>query len=100
MGLYINPPSMEKESFLVEYATPLNAPPKEFNFKESEHLPVCWMYNGNFTAVGIATSMRELQAFSVPSDARPKRWFLVKKSDLGMKAGLPEGLVNSAVKEG
>ena len=96
MGFYVNPPSMEKEQFLEKYGERLNcAPNEDFDFS-GDFLPVCWIHNGSFSAAGIVYSVRELHAFSNPSDKRPKLWFLVKKEHLEEKAGMYKGWIKEA----
>lgn len=75
MGLYINPNNMSKEQWLNQNGTPI-AGKAEWN-PESGNLPVCLVDNGMFTAAGICFSYGELQAFSSPKDARPKKWYSV-----------------------
>lgn len=101
MGFYINPPNgFPKELFLVEHGTPINQPSGDFDFVGSDSLPVCWVDNGAFTAAGICYSKRELQAFTVPGDNRPKQWFLVKKMHLEAEAGNEDGWILEMIERG
>lgn len=99
MGFYVNPPKMSKEVFLEKYGKRITFAPVGHDFEGSDDLPVCWMHNGQFTAVGIAYCESELQAFNRPSDQRPKVWFLVPKKHLGTEAGMWEGWIEEAQKE-
>lgn len=85
---YINPPDMTKEQFLANHGTKLPSPPTEHEV--DDQLVVCLVDNGPFTAAGIAYSPEELTAFQVPTDHRPKTWFLVAKELLNPY--LPERL--------
>jgi len=80
MGIYVNPKDMSKREWLDKYGTkvPLNLP---WEYVEEASLPVVWMSNPYFSAVGIAYSEQELKALAV-FDGRPKLMFLVKKEDL------------------
>lgn len=81
MGAYINLSDQSKEDWLKENATAVsNRPPQSFDEKP-DHLPVCLIDNGMFTAAGIAFDERELQAFAYP-DGRPKTWYWVEKEKL------------------
>lgn len=82
MGAYINPVDETKESWLQKNATlagHANAP-KTIN-DVPNHLPVCLVNNGPFTAAGIAFDERELAAFIYP-DGRYKEWYWVETEKL------------------
>lgn len=98
MGFYVNPKNMEKEEFLIKYGTKIGIPSLDFDFSCGS-LPVCWVHNGAFTAAGIAYSKRELQAFTLPTDTRPKQWFLVENKHLEEPAGMWKGWIEEAQKE-
>ena len=101
MGFYINPPDgYPKEVFLVEYGTPIKQPSEDFDFVGSDSLPVCWVDNGMFSAAGICYSKRELVAFTVSGDNRPKQWFLVKKVHLEAEAGNEDGWISEMIEGG
>jgi len=76
MGVYINPESMSKESWLSDHAVLVGTnqndvlPLKFSDLKEGE-LFVCLVDNGYFTAAGIAYSEEELSEFNV-DDGRYK----------------------------
>lgn len=75
MGYYINPKNGQtKEAWLVEHGTHI-AQPKVH--RDGANGVVCLVDNGFMTAAGIAYDQRELEAFSLPDDHRPKRWFAV-----------------------
>lgn len=76
MGYYINPPNETKEEFLQREGTKFS--PIEWKNVPDDSLPVVLINNGFFTAAGIAYSKRELEAFIVPADRRPKSFYLVK----------------------
>ena len=74
MGCYINT-AAGKEAWLAENATPVRGP---MPITET-HVPVCLVDNGPFTAAAVAYSERELEAFTQPTDFRPKQWFYVSR---------------------
>lgn len=78
MGCYINPKDMTKETWLYKFAKPTLGP---MPITESE-VPVCLVDNGPFTAAAVAYDPRELEAFLVPSDRRPKVWFTATRESL------------------
>ena len=83
MGLYINPPSTTKEAFLVKYGTIISQ--EEFAgfipAKNPDHIAICLMDNGPFTAAGIGYSSAECRAFA-GEDGRFKLFYRVKRSDI------------------
>ena len=81
MGCYINPETETKEEFLRRVGTPLQEAPKWDEIPKGS-LAVCWVNNGPFSAAGVAFDERELEAFMVPEDRRPKKWFIVTIEDL------------------
>lgn len=74
MGLYINPTDMSKEDWLARNGKPGY---EEFIDPSTGDISVCLVENGYFTAAAVAYSKREFDAFSRPSDGRPKLWFRV-----------------------
>lgn len=79
MGIYINPEDRTKEEFLVPYFPGIQEPIMP---TDDSLALVCWVDNGQFTAAGIVTDQRELDAFTEPDDNRPKLWFVVPKEEL------------------
>lgn len=79
MGCYVNPTNMSKEDWLRQHGRRVSI--DDVEIAESE-LPVCLVDNGMFRAAGVAYDERELEAFSVPSDTRPKVWFMVSREAL------------------
>jgi len=75
MGCYINTHA-GKEAWLAANATPTNGP----GAITETHVPVCLVDNGMFTAAAVAFDKRELEAFTQPTDFRPKQWFLVERA--------------------
>ena len=80
MGYYINPEDMSKEEFLVRKGLILDEAPVVH--EADDRTAVCLVNNGGFTAAGICFSADELVEFTNPKDYRPKRWYMVKNSDL------------------
>lgn len=79
MGLYINPPDMTKEEWLVKNAidtTALIGVKRSWETVPEGTLPVCVVDNGAFTAAGIAFDEQEYDAFNC-DDGRAKLFVLV-----------------------
>ncbi len=89
MTIYLNPETMTKEEFLNRYGEDI--PPellKESDVTDhSEICVVCLVNNGPFRAAGIMDGMRDLRDFTLPSDHRPKTFFLVKTEDINELGG-------------
>lgn len=79
MGLYINPPDIAKEEWLMSKGTPLPGAPTLH--KEGTKFAVCLVNNGPFTAAGVCFSQRELEEFT-SNDGRSKLWFSVEEKNL------------------
>ena len=78
MGCYINPKDCTKEEFLRKKGLEILGPEWP---SDDDYALICLVDNGVFTAAGICCSQWERDAFAV-EDGRPKRWFMVKKSEL------------------
>lgn len=85
MGYYINPPVQAKEEFLVEYGHVIDVHDFRELTKTQEAVPVAWVDNGMFSAVGIAHSPDEALAFSDPQDTRPIIYWSVPASAITME---------------
>lgn len=74
MGYYINPKDgSTKEQFLEKHGTKITSDEvRKFDFS-SDHLPVCLVDNGPFTAAGIAYDQREAAEFLSPDMRGPQR---------------------------
>lgn len=80
MGYYVNPPSCTKEHWLETYGKRAT----ERAIREhaaGDHLAVCLVDNGPFTAAAIAYDDRERDVFLHP-DGRSKVWYIVPKAAL------------------
>jgi len=78
MGLYINPKNMSKEEWLIENRTNVFLqPPNNLKMIPYNHVLVCIVDNGKFTAAAVIYDGDELEAFADPSDNRPKIWNIV-----------------------
>lgn len=84
MGLYINPPAsmnLTKEQWLEKHAVPLASPPESIDPNDPDAI-ICLVDNTIFTAAGVVVDNRELASFVNPHDYRPKKWYMVEKTDL------------------
>lgn len=85
MGCYVNPPGggffseeSDKKAWLEKYAQETAGPTQP----DAEFVPLCWVQNSHFSAIGVGWSSYEVQAFNSPSDYRPKRWFRALREDV------------------
>lgn len=85
MGIYVDPPNTDKETWLNEHGTPIEEPEKP--------IAVCLVDNGHFKAAGIAYDEKELERFKRP-DPRPKKWYWVPIKDLMEVSCLREALTS------
>jgi hypothetical protein len=75
MGFYINPKDMSKEEWFDKKMSWYSALPVEDHYLKGDDLVCCvWVMNPGFTALAIAYSKAELDAFNHPDDKRLKRW--------------------------
>ena len=81
MGAYINPPNHGKEQWLNTNGVKLSNPSTDLLKSKitDEKVPVCLVDNGPFSAAGIAFSEAEVDAFTSPTDFRPKQWYVVDR---------------------
>ena len=77
MGCYIDPVKGTKEQFLMRNGKEVWQSGFSWEDKPENCLPVVLVDNKQFTAAGVAYSKRELEAFTDPTDFRPKRYFYV-----------------------
>lgn len=92
MGYYINPTDgSAKEQFLIEYAQEQPDTFKWEDLKDGE-LPLVWVFNGAFSAVGVAYDKREFEMFTDPSDDRPKTIYTALVEDILKATDDPESL--------
>lgn len=82
MGSYINPPSGDREAWLVEHGAVTSSP--SWRDRPAKSLPVCLVDNGPFTAAAIAYNEGEFDHFNGgdPGDTRPRAWYYVPIDDL------------------
>lgn len=80
MGCYVNPAGETKEAWLEREAEEVEYAPA--TLPADGRLSVCLVHNRDFTAAGVAYDQHELEAFQMPIDPRPKRWFVVDKEKL------------------
>ena len=90
MTIYLNPPKMSKEDFLLKKGARL---PQEdvhtHNLDDhSKTCVVCLVDNGMFRAAGILDGQRDLSDFTDPSDHRPKKFYIVSTSDINAEGGV------------
>jgi len=82
MGCYIDPLEGTKEQFLMKHGKEVYKKDFSWGTRPEFCLPVVLVDNRQFTAAGVAYSKRELEAFTDPTDLRPKRYFYVALDDL------------------
>jgi len=89
MGLYINPTDVSKEQWLEENAeliTQEEAHNHDYNDKSVAIL--CHVMNAMFSACAVAYQHSEYEAFTLPHDHRPKRFYKVTADKLTENSGL------------
>lgn len=82
MGYYIQGPALRKAHYIhdkygASYITQEEA--KRIIQREPDRAIICVVDNGPFEAAGYCFNMREFEAFSDPSDNRPKQWLVMSK---------------------
>jgi len=77
---YINPETESKEEFLLREGKQI--PDESYATISEDALPVCLVYNEQFTAAAIAFSLSELARFSNGRDQRAKLWYMVPREKL------------------
>lgn len=88
MGYYVNPPQESKEAFLEKNGIHAHSDIKiAWSEVPEGFLPVVLLDNGPFTAAGIAYSERELEAFTSPTDRRPRKIYMVPIEKLLLVSG-------------
>ena len=94
MGIYINPTNRTKESFLAQHGVPLTQDAYSKYTFDGDHLPICLVDNGFFTAAAVAYNAEERDAFlPTVSDTRPRRYYLVALDVLNEDAGINPALL-------
>jgi hypothetical protein len=86
MGYYVNPRTESKEQFLAREGRSIS--PKWGEQKPDETIVVL-IDNGFFTAAGIAYDEKEFQAFTSPTDNRPKTFYAVNTDKLRTVSDMP-----------
>jgi hypothetical protein len=80
MGYYINPSGgLTKERWLLENGAQYGKTVKYEDIKSKGYVPLIWVDNGLFSALGIAYSKREFLEFNDPKDDRLKEIWGVPK---------------------
>ena len=80
MGFYIQGPATSKAPFMVsEYDAKIIPMPRKFDDIDANKALICVVNNGSFEAAGYCFSANEFDAFSRPSDVRPKKWLIMDK---------------------
>ena len=81
MGIYLNPENETKEQYLKREGTefPMNIARKMgfIAFVQMGFVPVVWVDNGPFTAVGVTYCQAEFDTFLAPEDPRKRILYLV-----------------------
>ena len=81
MGYYIEGPTHGKANHILNKhgGTLLPGKPESFADIPDDMALICVLNNGPFEAAGLCYDEREFEAFSEPSDPRPKLWMLLPK---------------------
>lgn len=82
MGIYVNPPTEEKEDFLTRVGKEHDSANAALLDSNAKRLVVVHVDNVIFTAAGVCDTPAEFKAFTDPTDNRAKRYFTVDKVDL------------------
>ena len=82
MGYYINPKNKTKEEWLLKNAQELTKKEAFYSIADNKIAILVWINNGPFTACGIAFSEDEFLAFTMESDHRPKKFFVIEREKL------------------
>lgn len=77
---YVNPKDETKEEFLLREGKQI--PDESYASISEDALPVCLVFNDQFTAGAIAYSLEELARFSNGQDRRAKLWYMVPREKL------------------
>lgn len=89
MTIYLSPSRMTKEEFLQKHGEPV----PESNIvlynldKHDKACIVCLVDNGPFTAAGILYGELDREAFTSPTDPRPRAFFRVPTSAINEEGG-------------
>ena len=79
MGQYINPPDMSKEDWLAKYGQEVEP---VFPLEDDSKALICLVENPFFTAAAVCFDQGEWDEFTRRDDPRPRRWFIVPKTEL------------------
>jgi len=82
MGLYINPEDTSKEEWLETYGFRFATFTEAKEQLIPNHMIVCLVDNGAFTAAAILYNAGEGTEFSCPNDSRAKVFYIVGVQDL------------------
>lgn len=79
MGIYVNPVSSSKESFLHEHAREISRAQFKTHFQSGnkEDFALALIDNGPFYALGVAYKQGEIEEFS--NTSRPCKYYLINK---------------------
>jgi len=97
MGLYVNPTKTTKEEWLMANGCPVTSDDitgvRFADVIRKGRIPLVWMDNGPFSAVGVAFNQREAEAFA-QHDGRSKLFFTVPRDSLSNEdSGVGERLL-------
>lgn len=103
MGLYIEQPSDYSRFAKRQWANKEGVPISReqalaFDFdnpKNSDIVPICLIDNGMFDALGVLYNSNEVKAFTILSDDRPKKFFLLDKNKLTPEVGITPELLKA-----
>lgn len=77
MGFYVNTPNQDKAVWLKANAVKQFTTTPRYEATGPGELLVCLVNNGPFTAAAVIVNKHEYDAFTQPTDGRPKQWYTV-----------------------
>ena len=80
MGCHIEPTDKSKLQWLIDNAVTVPRGLLDFDLVDPDGVLVCLVNNGTFHAAGVCFNKAEFEAFRNPRDARPKVWFIARRS--------------------
>lgn len=90
MGYHIEGPAIGKGQYIVNQFKAVRIPqPASFDEVPDDKALICVVENSVFDAAAVAYDVNEFKAFTLPTDHRPKQFFLMDKETAWKEAGVP-----------